>query len=73
LMCQQLPPDVVCSTSVGQHEGIHMAWGQVKPGDRLIIICDEVDESLEILHSLAKSIDEDRACVNPLIAESVKE
>jgi cyanophycin synthetase len=73
LMCQQLPPDVACSTAVGQHEGIHMAWGQVKPGDRLIIICDEVDESLEILHSLAKSIDEDRACVNPLIAEPVNE
>lgn len=73
LMCQQLPPDVSCSTAMGQEEGIHMAWRQVRPGDRLIVICDEVDESLEILHSLAKSIDEDRACVNPLIAEAIKE
>jgi cyanophycin synthetase len=73
LMCQQLPPDVSCSTARGQHEGIHLAWSQVKPGERLIVICDEIDESLAILHSLAKSIDDDWACVNPLIAEPVNE
>jgi cyanophycin synthetase len=72
IMCAQLPPDVPCEVVKGQHDGILKAWRQARPGDRLIVICDEVDESLEILHSLAQSVAEDLACTNPLAAESME-
>jgi cyanophycin synthetase len=72
LICAQLPPDLPCDVVTGQHEGILKAWRQAKPGDRLIVICDEVDEALEIVHSLVKSVTDDLACTNPLAAESME-
>jgi cyanophycin synthetase len=71
IMCAELPSDVPCEIVSGQHEGILRAWRQAKPGDRLIVICDEVDESLEILHSLARCVGDDLECVSPM-AEKVR-
>lgn len=41
----------------------------VQPGDRLIVICDEVSEALDMLHTVAESISEDAICINPLTLE----
>lgn len=69
IMCGQLPPGVPCTVVTGQRDGILQAWQRTQPGERLIIICDEVDDALEVLHSITRSIGEDSACVNPLVEE----
>jgi cyanophycin synthetase len=71
LMRNQLPPDVPYELAIGQPEGIRRAWQQVRPGDRLIIIADEVTEALEVLHSLSDAIREDAACVAALTPEPI--
>lgn len=69
LMRRQLPENVPYEFAVGQPEGILKAWQQVQPGDRLIVIADEVNEALEVLHMLAESVSKDAACTNPLTPE----
>ncbi|MCL4298905.1 MAG: cyanophycin synthetase [Anaerolineae bacterium] len=64
-----LPEDVPCEFAEGQPAGILQAWQQVRPGDRLIVICDEVNEALEVLHTLAEPVSKDASCINPLAAE----
>lgn len=70
LMRRCLPSDVPAEITSGQRNGILRAWHMTKPGDRLIVICDEVEESLEILRSVAESVAEDAACVNPLAPDA---
>jgi cyanophycin synthetase len=70
LIACHLPPDVPRELSTGQRNGIWQAWQRVQPGDRLIIICDEVGEAVEVLHTLAESISEDAACLNPLMPDA---
>jgi cyanophycin synthetase len=67
LICSQLPAAVPCEVVAGQPEGIAAAWRQVQNGHRLVIIADEVDEALEVLHSLARSMGEDAACSYPIV------
>jgi cyanophycin synthetase len=71
LMRQHLPENVPCEFAQGQLAGILQAWQQVQPGDRLIVICDEVTEALEILHTLAESVSQDTICTDPLTPEEI--
>jgi cyanophycin synthetase len=69
LMYRQLPSDIPYDFADGQREGILKGWRCAQPGDRLIIICDEVEEALEILHDLAESVTADATCHSPLVLE----
>jgi cyanophycin synthetase len=73
LLRSHLPPDVPDLLAVGQPDGILAAWRQARPGDRLIVIADEVDEALEILHSLGSSNHAEPDCVAPLARDQVEE
>jgi cyanophycin synthetase len=66
LIVRHLPPGTPVEITVGQRAGIESAWRKLRPGDRLIVICDEVDEALEVVHSLAESKAYDQACTNPV-------
>jgi cyanophycin synthetase len=70
LIRSHLPAKVPCKFAADRRQAILKAWRKVQPGDRLIVIYDEnVDEVVEILHTLAKSVTEDAACDSPLILE----
>lgn len=47
-----------------QNDGILKAWKKLKPGDRLVILADEVDESYETLKMLSEG--KDGECAYPL-------
>jgi cyanophycin synthetase len=46
----------------GQHEAIMQAWQRLKPGDRLVITADIVDDSLKTLEMLTDDLDEEGTC-----------
>jgi cyanophycin synthetase len=69
LICQHLPADLPCQIAKGQPEGILRAWQMVRPGDRLVVIADEVNEALEILQSLPSGSANDLICETPLTHE----
>ncbi|HXV42705.1 MAG TPA: Mur ligase family protein, partial [Anaerolineae bacterium] len=70
LIRSHLPAKVPCKFAADRRQAILKAWRKVQPGDRLIVIYDEnIDEVVEILHTLAESITEDAACDSPLILE----
>ena len=43
-----------------------MAWQRVAPGDRLVVIVDEVGTILEDLQALGEAGDEDGTCATPI-------
>lgn len=68
LICRHIPADLPCEIVIGQRSGILRAWQLVKPGDRLLIICDEVTDALAIFNDLAAhSMQNDGACHSPLM------
>jgi cyanophycin synthetase len=71
LIRSHLPPELPCTIATSQREGILRAWQQVRPGNRLIIIADEVAEALETLHALPDGADGDAVCTTPLTHESL--
>jgi cyanophycin synthetase len=52
-----------------EFEGIERAWRQARPGDRIILIAEEVDAALERIAQLAGPSAAD-VCVAPIAAES---
>jgi cyanophycin synthetase len=69
LFQKHLPRDIPYEFAENQRDGIFKAWKRVKPGDRLILIADVVDDTLEIFRELAVPISEDAACSSPLHSE----
>lgn len=54
LLESRLPRGVPRGYAAGQREGILAAWRRTRPGDRLIVIADEVDEAIELIESLPR-------------------
>jgi cyanophycin synthetase len=68
LIRRHLPADLPCEIARVESEAVAQAWRQVRPGDRLLLICDEAESGLAALHLLAASVNDDLACVHPLAA-----
>jgi len=68
LMQSRLPAGVPSHIVQDQYDAIMYAWRHIRPGQRLIVIADVVDETIPILNSLAESVMEDSTCVSPLTA-----
>lgn len=66
LLSQHLEKDAAYEFAAYQAEAVAQAWGQIQPGDRLIVIADEVDEALEILRIWIDPVEEDSTCGVPL-------
>ncbi|MBC7813122.1 MAG: cyanophycin synthetase, partial [Burkholderiales bacterium] len=66
MMAARLPEDKPHELAADDEAGINQGWARVKTGDRLVIIADIVDTSLEILQSLTDSVLADAACITPL-------
>jgi cyanophycin synthetase len=68
LMHQQIgvqPTTIVANAA----EAIKLAWSKVQPGDRLVIIADQVDEALELVGSLTAVVPAEVPCTVPLARE----
>lgn len=69
LLQSRLPADRPYQYAHDQREGIHLAWQQVNPGDRLLIVVDETDEAIDIVNQLHDLTTCDGGCDSPLTAE----
>ncbi|HWQ12591.1 MAG TPA: cyanophycin synthetase [Roseiflexaceae bacterium] len=52
-----------------QAAALRAAWGLVGPGDRVVLIVDEVDEALRLLEQFRARPAEDAACETPIALE----
>lgn len=69
LLQSRLPEDRPYHYASNQREGIDLAWQRVRPGDRLIIIVDKVDEALEIVSKLTDASKGNNDCEYPMTVE----
>ena len=65
LLERHLPPGVPYQFAANQHEALAKAWAQIRPGDRLIVIADVVDDTAQAIQKLEDSLSRE-ACVNPV-------
>ncbi|MHB8626835.1 MAG: cyanophycin synthetase [Aggregatilineales bacterium] len=66
LLHSRIPSDKPVEYARDEREGISKAWQHVRPGDRLIVIADVVDDTLKALRSLTDPLIEDAVCFSPL-------
>lgn len=62
LLQSYLPPDVPVTLAANQREAMQHGWPRVQPGDRLIVIVDDVDEAQALAQALGPPGAEDKAC-----------
>jgi cyanophycin synthetase len=65
LMKSCLPPGTPFLFAQDQREAILRAFQRTRPGDRMVVIADIVEEALEVLEALSE-VDEDASCENPV-------
>jgi cyanophycin synthetase len=65
LLRQQIPDGVACEIVSSQEEGIKKALSRLEAGQRLIIVADIVDESIEVLERIQGYEGNDIACGVP--------
>jgi len=66
LLKQHLPQNVQCEIVSDEQTAIYKAWKAARPGDRLIVIVDLVDESIAILNQLISHTAKDDGCTLPV-------
>jgi cyanophycin synthetase len=66
LLATRIPHGKPYHISPNQDQAVFAAWKLCQPGDRLIVIADVVDETLDTLRRLTDSLTEDSNCVSPL-------
>ena len=66
LLSTAVPPDLPYMFAEGQHDGLAKAWQCVRPGDRLVIIADVVDEALAALQPRPEAGTLDGVCAAPV-------
>jgi cyanophycin synthetase len=73
LLYRDLPAHIPCISAPDQPAAIQRAWDSVQRGDRLIVIADIVEESLQTLHTLAEgaSAATEVPCPEPVMLEPV--
>jgi cyanophycin synthetase len=66
LLRSGLPAEMPSTLTPSQETGIREAWARVRPGERLVVIADEVDEALVLVENLATATLEDGVCMRPI-------
>src|SRR5215831_13905057 len=54
LLRRHLPAHIPCAYAPNQHAAILRAWDSIQPGERLVVIADIVEETLQTLQTLAE-------------------
>jgi cyanophycin synthetase len=68
ILQRRIPKDIRCTIAAHEVDGLHQAWTRVHPGDRLIVIADQVDETLHELERVTQALPADIACNAPISA-----
>jgi cyanophycin synthetase len=68
-MRRDLPPDKPYQMVDGQFEAMRRGLQRLKPGDRLVVIVEHVDEALAYVQSLAAAAGGDQDCTQPVTVE----
>ena len=63
LLMSALSLDGRCEIVADSKGAIQRGWHCAKPGDRLLIIADEVDSALETLQSVGRAFDDEASCM----------
>jgi cyanophycin synthetase len=71
MLYQHVAVDRPCAIASNQREAIERGWQQVAPGDRLLVIVDEVEAAIELIHGLSEAMPQDAACLTPIAREGV--
>lgn len=66
LMATRIPAGKTYTIIDNQHNAVFAAWKLCTPGDRLVVIADVVDETLETLRQLNASVNQDAECDTPM-------
>jgi cyanophycin synthetase len=69
MLSEHVPADRPCAFASNQAEGIARGWQRVVPGDRLVVIVDEVESAIEQIHRLSEAMSRDSACLTPIARE----
>lgn len=62
LLSQHLPKGIKYDCAKDERDAIYSAWNQLRPGDRLIVTSDLVEESIDTLQHLSE-VDRDESCM----------
>jgi cyanophycin synthetase len=71
LLKSALNLDGRCEIVAESNEAIRLGWQCAKPGDRLLIIADEVDSALQTLQSLARGVDDEDSCIARIMPAAI--
>ncbi len=69
-MRQHLPPNKPYEFAEDQYAAVRKGLQRARPGDRLVVIVEEVDELLESLGTLASQAAEDTLCSGPIATDT---
>lgn len=68
LMASHIPTHIPYQIVAHEKDALVQAWATLQPGDRLVVIADNVDQTYETLQLLARS-GSDSSCTSPLTAD----
>ena len=71
LLRSRVPKRARCVMARDQAEALRKGWKRVGPGDRLMLVIDEVDEALELVQRLLESSTKDSTCEAPIQRDRV--
>jgi cyanophycin synthetase len=69
LLCDHLPAGRPRAFAANEREDLLLGWQRARQGERLVVIINLVDESIEQLNALMASAREDAECIDPIIQE----
>jgi cyanophycin synthetase len=64
LLTNAVPDGIPSQCVPSQAAGVEQAWQRVRPGERLVLIADEVDEALDLLYELVEADAQQAECVS---------
>jgi cyanophycin synthetase len=69
MLSAHLPEDRPCAFASNQADGIARGWQRAVPGDRMVVIVDEVEAAIAQIHHLSEVMSRDSACLTPITRE----
>lgn len=66
LLREHLFSHKVCEIAPGETAAIRQAWARTRPGDRLIILCDDPEHALTTVQSMTHTRVDEPACESPV-------
>jgi cyanophycin synthetase len=72
MLAARVPAETPCTLATAQREAIQQAWTALRPGERLVVIADVVEETLDTLAALGAEGRPDGACQSPVAPRGMR-